>query len=133
MAGNRVNSSGRDTAQIIRTKIMSIFMNLVLIIFSLSCIFPLVWMLYSSLKEKRVFNADVMGLPKNPSFKNYIDIFTNKDYHIFESVINSLRTTLISVFLIVIFGFIIGYILARIKFPGNRLLYIIFLMGMLVC
>jgi raffinose/stachyose/melibiose transport system permease protein len=132
MAGNRVNSSGRDTAQIIRTKILSIFMNLVLIIFSLSCIFPLVWMFYSSLKEKRVFNADVMGLPKNPSFKNYIDIFTNKDYHIFESVMNSLRTTLISVFLIVIFGFIIGYILARIKFPGNRLLYIVFLMGMLI-
>ncbi len=126
------NNSGRDTASVIKTKILSIFMNAVLIVFSISCIFPLVWMFYSSLKEKRVFNADVMGLPKNPNFHNYINILTNSDYHIFESVLNSLRTTVISVFFIILFGFIVGYILARIKFPGNRVLYIIFLMGMLI-
>lgn len=123
---------GRDTASVIKTKILSIFMNAVLILFSISCIFPLVWMFYSSLKEKRVFNADVMGLPQNPNFKNYINILTNSDYHIFESVLNSLRTTVISVFFIILFGFIVGYILARIKFPGNRVLYIVFLMGMLI-
>ncbi len=125
-------NTGRDTSSIIKTRTLSVFMNVILLLFSLSCIFPLVWMFYSSLKEKRVFNADIMGLPKNPSFKNYVDILTNKDYHIFESVINSFRTTLISVFLIVLFGFIIGYILARIRFPGNRLLYLVFLMGMLI-
>ncbi len=124
--------SGRDTTSVVKTRVLSIFMNLILIIFSISCIFPLVWMFYSSLKEKREFNANVMGLPKSPDFHNYINILTNKDYHIFESVINSFRTTIISVFLIVIFGFIIGYILARIKFPGNRLLYVVFLMGMLI-
>ncbi len=129
MAGKK---TGRDTDSIIKTRILSLFMNFILLLFSLSCIFPLVWMFYSSLKEKRVFNADIMGLPKNPSFRNYIDILTNSDYHIFESVLNSFRTTVISVFLIVLFGFIIGYILARIKFPGNRLLYVIFLMGMLI-
>jgi raffinose/stachyose/melibiose transport system permease protein len=125
-------NNGRDTGSIVRTKIVSFFMNLILIIFSISCIFPLVWMFYSSLKEKRVFNADIMGLPMHPNFKNYVNILTNKDYHIFESVFNSFRTTVISVFLIIIFGFIIGYVLARIKFPGNRVLYVIFLMGMLI-
>ncbi len=125
-------NTGRDTGSVIKTRILSVFMNLILILFSLSCIFPLIWMFYSSLKEKRVFNADIMGLPKNPNFRNYIDILTNRDYHIFESVMNSLRTTVLSVFFIVLFGFIIGYILARIKFPGNRLLYVIFLMGMLI-
>lgn len=127
-----VRNSGRDTSSIIKTKILSIFMNAVLLLFSLSCIFPLVWMFYSSLKEKRVFNADIMGLPKNPSFHNYVNILTNPDYHIFESVLNSLRTTVLSVFFIILFGFIVGYILARIKFPGNRVLYVIFLMGMLI-
>lgn len=129
MAGKK---TGRDTASVIKTRVLSVFMNAMLILFSLSCIFPLVWMFYSSLKEKRMFNADIMGLPKNPSFRNYVDILTNRDYHIFQSIFNSLRTTVISVFLIILFGFIIGYILARIKFPGNRLLYIVFLMGMLI-
>ena len=40
--------------------LLGIFMNLILWIFSLSCIFPIVWMIYSSLKEKRVFNADIV-------------------------------------------------------------------------
>jgi len=112
--------------------IASFFVNAILMIFSLSCIFPLVWMFYSSLKEKREFNADIIGLPPNPSFDNYIRILTNQDYHIFESVLNSFRTTILSVVLIVIFGFIVGYILSRIPFKGNRLLYFIFLMGMLI-
>ena len=108
------------------------FMNLILWIFSLSCIFPLVWMLYSSLKEKRVFNADIIGLPKNPTLINYIRILTNKDYHLGESMWNSVRTTVLSIVLIVLFSYIVGYILARVRFKLNRVLYAMFLMGMLI-
>lgn len=110
----------------------SFLINILLLIFSLSCIFPLIWMLYSSLKEKRVFNADIIGLPKEPMITNYINILSNKDYHIFGSLINSFRTTLISVSLTVLFGFIVGYTLSRVKFPGNRLIHVILLMGLLI-
>lgn len=107
-------------------------MNLVLIVFSLSCIFPIVWMMYSSLKEKRAFNANIMGLPEDPTLGNYIRILTNPDYHLGESMWNSVRTTGLSIILIVLFSFIVGYILARIHFKLNRPLYLMFLMGMLI-
>ena len=107
-------------------------MNLVLWIFSLSCIFPLVWMLYSSFKEKRAFNADIIGLPKSPTLINYIRILTNKDYHLGESMWNSVRTTVLSIIMIVLFSYIVGYILARVRFKLNRALYAMFLMGMLI-
>lgn len=116
----------------IKNKILSVILNAILIVFSLSCIFPLVWMFYSSLKEKRVFNADIVGLPKSPTISNYINILTNKDYHIYASLINSIRTTFLSLVLIIFFGFIVGYILSRVKFKGNRILYVMFLMGMLI-
>ncbi len=121
-----------DVGTKIKKGILGTFMNAVLVIFSFTCIFPLVWMFYSSLKEKRVFNADLLGLPKNPTIDNYVRILTNSDYHLGSSMFNSFRTTLISVALIVLFGFIVGYILARIKFKGNRILYVMFLMGMLI-
>ena len=108
------------------------FMNLVLWIFSLSCIFPLVWMLYSSFKEKRAFNADIIGLPKSPTLINYIRILTNKDYHLAESMWNSVRTTVLSIIMIVLFSYIVGYILARVRFKLNLALYAMFLMGMLI-
>ena len=108
------------------------FMNLVLWTFSLSCIFPLVWMLYSSFKEKRAFNADIIGLPKSPTLIDYIRILTNKDYHLGESMWNSVRTTVLSIVLIVLFSYVVGYILARVRFKLNRVLYAMFLMGMLI-
>jgi raffinose/stachyose/melibiose transport system permease protein len=124
--------SSNDFGLKMKTRSLSLFLNIILIVFSASCIFPLVWLFYSSLKEKRVFNADIIGLPTSPTFSNYIKILTNKDYHIFESLINSFRTTIISVALIILFGFIVGYILARIEFKGNRILYLAFLMGLLI-
>ncbi len=124
--------SGRSLGERVKIGILSVFLNGTLIIFSLGCIFPLFWMFYSSLKEKRVFNADLVGLPKNPTLENYKRILTNPDYKIFESLINSFRNTIISVVLIVLFGFIVGYILSRIRFRGNRILYVALLMGMLL-
>lgn len=116
----------------VRNAILGVILNGIMIIFSITCIFPLVWMFYSSLKEKRVFNADIMGLPKEPTLVNYIRILINSDYHLGESMMNSVRTTGLSVLFIVLFGFIVGYILARVKFKGNRILYVMFLMGMLI-
>lgn len=121
-----------STGTKVKKGILGTFLNLMLILFSLTCIFPLVWMFYSSLKEKRAFNADIIGLPKEPTIINYKRILENTDYHLGSSMFNSFRTTLISVALIVILGFIVGYILARIKFKLNRVLYIMFLMGMLI-
>lgn len=116
----------------VRKGVLGFFLNAILIIFSLTCIFPIVWMLYSSLKEKRAFNADIVGLPKNPTLVNYTRILTNPDYHLSESMLNSIRTTCLSIILIVIFSFIVGYILARVSFKFNRILYAMFLMGMLI-
>lgn len=128
----KANKSQEIKTHKVKDAILTVVLNLILIIFSLTCIYPLVWMFYSSLKEKRVFNADIIGLPKEPTLVNYIRILTNSDYHLGESMMNSVRTTLFSVVLIVLFGFIVGYILARVKFKGNRILYCMFLMGMLI-
>lgn len=116
----------------IRKGSLSVLMNGALIVFSLSCIFPFIWMIYSSLKEKRAFNVNIVGLPKEPTLINYIRILSNPDYHLGESMWNSVRTTGLSIIFIVLFSFIVGYILARVRFKGNRLLYVMFLMGMLI-
>lgn len=116
----------------VRNGILGFFMNLILLVFSLSCIFPIVWMAYSSLKEKRAFNADIIGLPKAPTIVNYTRILSNSDYHLGASMWNSVRTTFLSILMIVVFSFIVGYILARVRFKLNRVLYVMFLMGMLI-
>ena len=112
--------------------ILAIVLNAILILFSFSCICPLLWMFNSSLKEKRVFNADIIGIVKSPTLKNFKDILSNSNYHLGQSIWNSARTTILSVFFIVLFAFIVGYILARVKFKLNRFIFAIILMGMLI-
>ncbi len=116
----------------VRNGILGFFLNALMIFFSAICIYPIVWMVYSSLKDKRTFNADIISLPKEPTLLNYQRILSNSDYHLGESMWNSVRTTGLSVFFIVLFGFIVGYILARVKFKLNRPIYLMFLMGMLI-
>ena len=72
------------------------------------------------------------GFQRTPTLINYIKILSNKDYHLGQSMLNSVRTTGVSIVLIIIFSFIVGYILARVHFKLNRVLYIMFLMGMLI-
>ena len=119
------------------TVIGGLAMDIVLWVFSITCIFPLIWMAYNSLKLKRVFNADKLSIPglfgaDAPVLTNYINILTNPDYHLSESMWNSLRTTGISILCIVLFSFIVGYILSRITGKWNRPLYLLFLSGMLI-
>lgn len=116
----------------VKQSAVGILTNTVLWIFSISCIFPIVWMLYSSLKEKRQFNADIVGLPKEPTLINYTRILSNSDYHLGSSMWNSVRTTTLTIIMIVLFSFVIGYILARVQFKLNRVLYVMFLMGILI-
>ena len=125
-------SYGMTTGKRIGNGVKSFILNLLMLVFSLSCIFPLIWMMYSSLKVKREFNRDIIGLPSSPTFENFVKVLTNPDYHIGDSIMNSVRTTLISVFFIVLFGFIMGYFLARIKFKGSKIIWVMLLMGMLI-
>ncbi len=121
-----------DTRQKIARGFGGAILNILLWIFSLTCMFPLIWMLYSSLKKKAEFNADVVSLPSMPSLDNYFSVFADKDADLIKAMFNSVRTTVLSVALIVLFSFIVGYILARVNFKLNRPLYVMFLMGMLI-
>lgn len=104
--------------------------NIGLLLFSATCLYPIVWLFYSSFNNMRDFNKNPISLPKTWIFDNYEFVLTKSMLP--KSMINSLIVTVVSVFLIVFLGFILGYFLARYNFRGNRLLHAIFLLGMLI-
>ena len=50
------------------TKLKSIVINLLVMAFSITCIYPVIWMLYSSVKTNPEFNRNILSLPKSDSF-----------------------------------------------------------------
>ena len=47
------------------------------ILYCLSVLIPLIWMMYSSLKPETEYISDIMGLPKRIYWKNYLLVFEN--------------------------------------------------------
>ena len=104
--------------------------NGLLLVFSFSCIFPMVWIFYSSFKTQAEFTQSSTALPQALNLNNYISVFTQTKLGMY--MLNSARNTILSVLIIIVFSFLAGYVLSRYRFRGRSLIYNYFIMGMLI-
>lgn len=113
-----------------KIKVSHVIPNAAMLVFSISCIFPMIWLFYSSFNNMKDFNKNPISLPKSITLDNYKFVFTKSMLP--GSILNSLLVTVVSVALILAIGFIIGYFLARYNFGGKKTLRNYFLIGMLI-
>lgn len=111
-------------------KVWHIICNIILAVFSFTCIFPIIWIFYSSFKTQAEFMQSPIALPKIFDFSNYLSVFTETNMPLY--MLNSARNTLISVTVIVVTAFLAGYVLSRYRFKGGKVIYNYFIMGMLI-
>ena len=105
------------TQKIKRKKMYDKLANILLWIIVILVIFPIIWMVFSSLLTQNQIATGKIGLPKN--FKNYIDMWRNINFfHYFKNSIIVCSITTVIALTIAIFA---GYALARFKFPGANL------------
>ncbi|MEK5057479.1 carbohydrate ABC transporter permease [Paenibacillus sp. FSL H7-0326] len=114
----------------IAPRFASLAVNAIMFIFTFSCIYPLVWIVYSSLKTQPEFANSILSLPKNLHFANYVEALELTN--MLQLSWNSARVTFLSVLGIVIVSYVTGYIAARIDFKGKKLMIFYYLFGMLV-
>ena len=97
-----------------------------LILVSLYCIFPFIWMLSTSLKtEAEAFRVPPTWIPIDPTPYAYIYMWVKKNFGIYflNSTIISLATAILSTF----FGAFAGYGFSRFVFKGRKFLIGFFL------
>lgn len=101
-------------------KILKVSTHILLILLSISALFPLYWMIVSSLKgSSEIFGYNM--LVANPTIKNYIEAFVSKPLitMLMNSLIISLGTAAIQLTIAVLFA----YAFARWEFKGKNVLY----------
>jgi ABC-type glycerol-3-phosphate transport system permease component len=109
----------------------SMILYVVLTAASILMIFPLFWMISSSLKTVSETNAPgIIWIPKNPTFQAYIDIFTNQNFlrAYFNSVFYvtlALAGTLISIAAV-------AYAFSRIEWPGREVVFFLMLATLMI-
>lgn len=117
-------------AQRFRLGASTVLGNGVLLLFSITCIYPILWLFYSSLKTQAEFSTNPLALPATPSFRHYRTVLFETD--MFRWMLNTVRNTAISLTLIILLSFVVGYFLSRFKFKGRNLMYGFYMLGVLV-
>ncbi|TVX97431.1 carbohydrate ABC transporter permease [Cohnella terricola] len=104
--------------------------NVLALLFTITAIFPIVWMVYTSLKTNPEFSLSLFALPSQPTLSNYENAFRvgNLSSALFSSVFN----TVLTIPLIVLGSFILGYFFARYNFRGKTTIRFVLLVGMLI-
>lgn len=107
-----------------------IVVNLLIVFFSITCIFPVIWMMYSSFKTQKEFNVNILSLPSSISFENYRNALETANFLKYSG--NSLFNAVIGVILITIIAVVTSYFISRFEFKGRKFIYGLFLGAMLI-
>jgi len=104
--------------------------QLIMIPYLVAVVFPLCWLVYSSLKTNRELFTGVWNLPEVPQWENYLRAWEKAGVSQYFS--NSLIITSLALLGTVFLGSIAAYALARYPFPGSQVIYLAFIAGMMV-
>lgn len=109
---------------------MNLLIHLFLITIAVTCLFPLVWMISSSLKTQEEIFRDTSLLPKVFHFENYYLAWQEGGFGRF--FLNSIFYTASVVIGIVIVASLAAYAFSRLRFPGKNILFFIFIAAMMI-
>ena len=104
--------------------------DLIAVIYAIGILFPLSWIIYTSLKTNQEFVTDPWGLPEKPQFENYVSAWVKVDFKTYA--LNSVVVTLVSVAIVVLLASTVSYILARNKTSWSNAIRMIILAGLYV-
>lgn len=109
-----------------KLKLSRTLLYAVLIFITLAMMVPFVWMLSASLKlDKDVFVFPIQWIPKNPRWKNYIDIWTK--IPLIKFVLNTLKLTVIVTVLQLLTSSFAAYAFAKLDFKNKNILFLAYI------
>lgn len=104
--------------------------HLFLLSVAVTCIFPLLWMVASSLKTQETIFKDTSLIPKVFHFENYYLAWMEGGFG--RNFLNSIFYTASVVIGIIIVSSLAAYAFSRLRFPGRNLLFFMFMAAMMI-
>lgn len=102
---------------------------LILAVQAVITVYPLIWMVLSSLKDNVSFFVDPWSLPAEPRFYNYITAWNEG---IQAYMLNSVLITVVTIVIVVLLSCAFSFMVARFPFKGGGILVSLFFAGMMI-
>jgi len=110
--------------------IINASIHLFLITIAVTCILPLGWMVSSSLKTQETIFKDMSFIPGEFHFENYIRAWQEGGFG--RYFLNSIMYTVSVVIGIVVVASLAAYAFSRLRFPGRKILFFMFMAAMMI-
>ena len=120
-----MNDESRDRSG----RAVNLALHAFLLIWAVLVAFPLLWMLVASFKSDQEIFASPWRFPSSLRFGNFVRAWSNGQ--IGRYVIDTALVVTAGVALSLLLSSMAAYILARYTFPGSRLVYYLFIAGMM--
>lgn len=112
-------------------KIGFVLLYVILITVAAFQVFPLVWLLFFSLKNNQeIFNLPPLALPTNPKWQNYVKVWNvgNIDLYFFNSVWITVTATVLTV----VIGSLVTFAITRMHWKGSSFVLGLFMVAMMI-
>lgn len=110
--------------------LLRLFVYFIIAVFTILTLYPLYWLAISSVKTSTEFQMNLIGWPKNLTFRNYPSAWTLAKFDIL--FLNSLFFTIVSTASIIFFSLMAGFAFAKIRSKATLLLHGSFVIGILL-
>ena len=118
------------TKYAIRDLLVSLSSHTVLLAVSVTCVFPLLWMVSSSLKTQQTIFKNMNLWPGIFHWENYVIAWTRGGFGIY--FLNSVFYTVTVVLGLIMIASLAAYAFSRLDFKGKNILYGVFLAAMMI-
>lgn len=113
-----------------KLRLSSVAKYVFLVITMAAMMYPVIMVILNSVKSESELYANVLGLPQNPLFKNYVTAI--KDGKLIRALVNSIIISFGSVALTTVLGSFAAYALTRFRGPVQSSLYWLFAAGIMI-
>lgn len=121
-------------------KVVHAIVFVIFLIYALTLLVPMIWLLVQSLHEPKTYNFTVvlngpMSFPEKLNFSNYVSAFSRMVYNnanFIEMVINSLWYIFIANTWVLFWPVLVGYIFSKYKFKGREPFYMLIIFTLIV-
>jgi len=110
--------------------ILNSLIHIFLISVAITCVYPLLWMIVSSLKTQETIFKDIFLIPSQLRLENYFLAWKAGGFG--GHFLNSVVYTITVVFAIVIISSLAAYAFSRLRFKGSKLLFYMFMIAMMI-
>lgn len=108
-------------------KVFSAMSHIMLVTWTIIVVLPLMWTFVSSFKSTSEIFSSPFSWPRKPHWDNFSNAWS--EAHIGDYFLNTIVVVFSALAIVMILGAMCSYVLARYRFRGNKIIYMLMLAG----